>query len=818
MSRKLKRFLGRHLQGSNKCLAFLTCLVVVMVLYNRSRYNALLQGVKYVWDAKGMESSEKGASCGVVCGFRQKSFYVKTGQDNTVGPTLCYDGEIIINPDHGSRGINMAVIDGLTLKVTDHKTFDTYTDDSAFLQYMSEIPLTSVIIIVSHDEISEKLSEDSRNWIRLMGSSLIGNVAFRDAFVLVGQIGLEQKQAIEFHRKREGDGYSTPIEKKGCFSLPFGPLLDISGVAPKPTDAKLVVEKLDKCDYTKDCTEDSFTVMVDTGEGDQRKPVICVNGEIVLSEKVNKAGRGFNIAVLDSSTKKVSTAKVFDTYEDDSPSMEVFLENLVEGDIIVAVVSDDGQRKLNQRARDLLNQLGSSMIQNLKFRDVWYFVGRKGIKGFATTEQISFAGYDGTWPSVMKESFCIPYNFQGTNVPPSPKSKRNDARREFCKKYDGYERLCDVNTIDEPLQTVELVDKSLSGHEIFKVPIIIIPGVNHNAIVRTMETMLMQPGLNPHMVLVTYDENFPEYSDLSTLFGFQNTSLKPSTAYEDLFIKGMEAGWRHFSDTDHLIIIEEELILAPDFLSFMQQCLKVLDSDPTLLAVSSWNYNGYDITSGDRNAVYRVEEFPGLAFMVKKNVYEKYISGKTSKCCNRRVWDHWNIGTEVKGDIIIPDVSRVFHQPYQSAKDEDKHLIELFQKPRLTNLEGHMELKNLEDVSSDKYDVLIQNYIENSEEFSIELLQKCIHDPMLKVPIGAESKPNYVIFYQEDGENEVIRKISHCFGLFWAPGQPPRNQYRGIIRFYYENRNVLLVGSSSKFYKFKPNSRYVLTKDMVDRS
>ena len=40
------------------------------------------------------------------------------------------------------------------------------------------------------------------------------------------------------------------------------------------------------------------------------------------------------------------------------------------------------------------------------------------------------------------------------------------------------------------------------------------------------------------------------------------------------------------------MIIEEELILAPDFLSFMQQCLKILDSDPTLLSVSGWNYNG----------------------------------------------------------------------------------------------------------------------------------------------------------------------------------------------------------------------------------
>lgn len=31
-----------------------------------------------------------------------------------------------------------------------------------------------------------------------MGSTLIENVGFRDAFVLIGQLGLEEKNAIEF--------------------------------------------------------------------------------------------------------------------------------------------------------------------------------------------------------------------------------------------------------------------------------------------------------------------------------------------------------------------------------------------------------------------------------------------------------------------------------------------------------------------------------------------------------------------------------------------------------------------------------------------
>lgn len=30
------------------------------------------------------------------------------------------------------------------------------------------------------------------------------------------------------------------------------------------------------------------------------------------------------------------------------------------------------------------------MIQNLKFRDVWYFISQKGIKGFTLMEQVGY--------------------------------------------------------------------------------------------------------------------------------------------------------------------------------------------------------------------------------------------------------------------------------------------------------------------------------------------------------------------------------------------------------------------------------------------
>ena len=46
-------------------------------------------------------------------------------------------------------------------------------------------------------------------------------------------------------------------------------------------------------------------------------------------------------------------------------------------------------------------------------------------------------------------------------------------------------------------------------------------------------------------------------------------------------------------------------------------------------------------------------------------------------------------------------------------------------------------------------------------------------------------RPNFVIYYQQNDKDDysILQKISYCFGLFWVPGHPPRNQYRGVIRF-----------------------------------
>lgn len=68
--------------------------------------------------------------------------------------------------------------------------------------------------------------------------------------------------------------------------------------------------------------------------------------------------------------------------------------------------------RLNEEARKLIAELGSTSITNLGFRDNWVFCGGKGIKTKSPFEQHiknnkDTNKYEG-WPEVVEMEGCIP--------------------------------------------------------------------------------------------------------------------------------------------------------------------------------------------------------------------------------------------------------------------------------------------------------------------------------------------------------------------------------------------------------------------------
>lgn len=87
---------------------------------------------------------------------------------------------------------------------------------------------------------------------------------------------------------------------------------------------------------------------------------------------------------------------------------------------------------------------------------------------------------------------------------------------------------------------------------------------------------------------------------------------------------------------DQVIIVEDDLEVAPDFYQFFESTLPILKADPTLWCVSAWNDNGKRdlVDSKTPELLYRTDFFGGLGWMMTKELWINEIGPKWPKSVN----------------------------------------------------------------------------------------------------------------------------------------------------------------------------------------
>jgi len=112
---------------------------------------------------------------------------------------------------------------------------------------------------------------------------------------------------------------------------------------------------------------------------------------------------------------------------------------------------------------------------------------------------------------------------------------------------------------------------------------------------------------------------------------------------------------------DNAIIIENDLTLAPDGLSYFRSTAWLLKEDKTLFCVSAWNDNGLKGIASDERRLFRTDYFPGLGWMIRgetwNQIKELWPRSPTTG------WDHWmrhGSGLHPR-ECIVPEVSRTHH-------------------------------------------------------------------------------------------------------------------------------------------------------------
>nr|XP_015090255.1 protein FAM3D [Vicugna pacos]XP_031542222.1 protein FAM3D [Vicugna pacos] len=158
------------------------------------------------------------------CSANFFAFKISSGAANVVGPSMCFEGQMIMSPvkNNVGRGLNIALVNGTKGTVLRHGSFDMYSGDPNLLvKFLKEIPDGTLVLVASYDDPGTKMNDEIRKLLSDLGSSYAKQLGFRDSWVFLGAKGLKSKSPFEELLKNNPDtnkydGWPELLELEGC--------------------------------------------------------------------------------------------------------------------------------------------------------------------------------------------------------------------------------------------------------------------------------------------------------------------------------------------------------------------------------------------------------------------------------------------------------------------------------------------------------------------------------------------------------------------------------------------------------------------------
>lgn len=233
-----------------------------------------------------------------------------------------------------------------------------------------------------------------------------------------------------------------------------------------------------------------------------------------------------------------------------------------------------------------------------------------------------------------------------------------------------------------------------------------------------------------------------------------------------------------------VIILEEDLAIAPDFYEMFAAMMPLLDSDPSLLAASAWNDNGQPRLAKDPEQLYRSDFFPGLGWMMTRSIWEE-LAPKWPKA----YWDDWLREPKQRKDrhILRPEICRTYHFGMHGVSNAQYseymmsiHLNDKFIPFTTMNL-TYLELNSWNHIYVDKINRLP---VVTSRTFSC--------------PYNNNQKEMRVIYRQLNaaGSGDSFEDLAHWSGAMDnIKAGVPRTAYHGIVTVWRGDCKVHIVPS-----------------------
>ncbi|CAG2109856.1 unnamed protein product [Medioppia subpectinata] len=172
----------------------------------------------------GIKSGKKVANCGLpmVCQNNQFAVHLFTGRDNQIYPKLCIDGNYVLDKGLNGcgRGINLVIIDNMTRSILRVSNFDTYEKDSQPLEtLLLTLRVGDIVIMISFDEPTSKLSKVAKLLLHQMGSNWAQNLIYRSSWYIITQKGIDGYTPYENLNLPNTGGWADSHEIRICVPL-----------------------------------------------------------------------------------------------------------------------------------------------------------------------------------------------------------------------------------------------------------------------------------------------------------------------------------------------------------------------------------------------------------------------------------------------------------------------------------------------------------------------------------------------------------------------------------------------------------------------
>lgn len=187
--------------------------------------------------------------------------------------------------------------------------------------------------------------------------------------------------------------------------------------------------------------------------------------------------------------------------------------------------------------------------------------------------------------------------------------------------------LLDDHTTTNKQQLQQIVSQSLYQHT----PIVLLAANRPELLDQTIQSLLQVDDVTKEKILVVQDGTMREVEEVIRRHGLVNkqnthhlrTHADGGGRIAQHYKYALTTAFDYFPTAQGLIIVEDDLLFAPDFYHYLTTTAATLltKDETTTFVISAWNDNGFKGHVHDPYRLMRTDYFPGLGWLLPRKLF-----------------------------------------------------------------------------------------------------------------------------------------------------------------------------------------------------